>query len=202
MAFMSRTLSELCKLLAFKSIHNSIYHLQTEGLVEQFNHTWKSTHSSFSMNDSPVGCIREAWEEEPSNSHSEIQYVLDLRAKLHMLGWLSMENLLQAQDKQSRLHNRGTQQFTLGDKVLVLLPTSNSKLLAKWQGSFVVTWRVWDLNYEVRITNRGGACQLYHFNLLKHWNEVTLVELTAAVSEEDLGPEAAIQVNLLVLVTR
>lgn len=47
--------------------------------------------------------IREAWEERPSNSLSEIQYVMDLRAKLHTLGWLSMENLLQAQDKQHRL---------------------------------------------------------------------------------------------------
>lgn len=51
--------------------------------------------------------IREAWEEGPSNSGSEIQYVLDLRAKLHTLGWLSMENLLQAQDTQSQLYNRG-----------------------------------------------------------------------------------------------
>lgn len=52
--------------------------------------------------------IREAWEEGPSNSGSEIQYVMDLRAKLHTLERLSMENLLQAQDKQSRLYNRGT----------------------------------------------------------------------------------------------
>ncbi len=70
-----------------------------------------------------------------SNSHSEIQYVMDLRAKLHTLERLSMENLLQAQDRQSRLYNRGTRerQFTPGDKVLVLLPTSSSKLLTKWQ---------------------------------------------------------------------
>ncbi len=51
--------------------------------------------------------IKESWEEGPSNSRSEIQYVMDLRAKLHTLGRLSMENLLQAQDKQRRLYNRG-----------------------------------------------------------------------------------------------
>ncbi len=62
-----------------------------------------------------------------------------------------MENLLQAQDKQSRLYNRGTRlhNFAPKDKVLVLLPTSSSKLLAKWQGPFEVTQRVGDLNYEV-----------------------------------------------------
>ncbi len=85
--------------------------------------------------------LRETWEEGPSGSKNEIQHVLDLRTKLHTLGQLSMENLLQAQDKQSRLYNRGTRlcNFAPGDKVLVLLPTSSSKLLAKWQGPFEVT---------------------------------------------------------------
>ncbi len=90
-----------------------------------------------------------------------------------------MENLLQAQDKQMRLYNRGTRlrQFTPGDKVLVLLPTSSSKLLAKWQGPFVVTRRVGELDYEVKRTDRGDACQIYHLNLLKRWNEGTSVGL-------------------------
>ncbi len=67
--------------------------------------------------------LRETWEEGPSESKNEIQHVLDLRTKLHTLGQLSMENLLQAQDKQSRLYNRGTRlrNFAPGDKVLVLL---------------------------------------------------------------------------------
>ncbi len=79
--------------------------------------------------------LREAWEDRPSNSKNEIQYVLDLRTKLHTLGRHSMENLLQAQGRQSRLYNRGTRfrEFAPGEKVLVLLPTSSSKLLAKWQ---------------------------------------------------------------------
>ena len=39
---------------------------------------------------------------------NEIQYVMDLRAKLHTLGQLSRENLLEAQEHQQRLYNRGT----------------------------------------------------------------------------------------------
>ncbi len=148
--------------------------------------------------------IKESWEEGPSNSRSEIQYVMDLQAKLHTLGRLSMENLLQAQDKQRRLYNRGTRlrQFTPGEKVLVLLPTSSSKLLAKWQGPFVVTRRVGEFDYEVKRTDRGGACQIYHLNLLKRWNEGALVGLAAVVStEDDLGPEAAPKHNPLALVS-
>ncbi len=148
--------------------------------------------------------IKESWEEGPSNSRNEIQYVLDLRAKLHTLGRLSMENLLQAQDKQMRLYNRGTRlrQFTPGDKVLVLLPTSSSKLLAKWQGPFVVTRRVGELDYEVKRTDRGDSCQIYHLNLLKRWNEGTSVGLAAVVSnEDDLGPEAALKNHPFALVS-
>ncbi len=161
-AFMSRMLSELYELLGIKSIRTSVYHPQTDGLVERFNRTLKSIVSKFVIEDaknwdkllepllfavqgvpqastgfSPfellygrqlrgvLDVIKESWEEGPSNSRSEIQYVMDLQAKLHTLGRLSMENLLQAQDKQMRLYNRGTRlrQFTPGEKVLVF--TSN-----------------------------------------------------------------------------
>ncbi len=146
--------------------------------------------------------LRETWEEGPSGSKNEIQHVLDLRTKLHTLGHLSMENLLQAQDKQSRLYNRGTRlhNFASGDKVLVLLPTSSSKLLAKWQGPFEVTRRVGDLNYEVVRTDRSGARQIYHLNLLKKWSEVEPVMLPTAVSgEDDLGPEVITKIQSLTL---
>lgn len=141
--------------------------------------------------------IKENWE-GPSTSKNEIQHVLDLRAKLHTLGQLSRENLLQAQERQQRLYNRGARlrQFTPGEKVLVLLPSSSSKLLAKWQGPFVVTRRVGDVDYEVVRSDRGGATQIYHLNLLKAWREAESVSLVSSVSErEELGPEVPKSTN-------
>ncbi len=41
-AFMSRTIRELYELLGIKSIRTSVYHPQTDGLVERFNRTLKS----------------------------------------------------------------------------------------------------------------------------------------------------------------
>ncbi len=238
-AFMSRTIRELYGLLGIKSVRTSVYHPETDGLVERFNRTLKTMIRKFVHEDAknwdkwlepllfavrevpqastgfspfellygrqPRGVLdvlRETWEEGPSKSKNEIQHVLDLRTKLHTLGQLSMENLLQAQDKQSRIYNRGARlrNFTPGDKVLVLLPTSSSKLLAKWQGPFEVTRRVGDLNYEVVWTDRSGAHQIYHLNLLKKWNEVEPVMLATVVgSEEDLGPEASPKVPSLTL---
>uniref|UniRef100_A0AAQ4PTP4 ribonuclease H n=1 Tax=Gasterosteus aculeatus aculeatus TaxID=481459 RepID=A0AAQ4PTP4_GASAC len=226
---MSRTMRELYGLLGIKSIRTSVYHPQTDGLVERMNKTLKSMIRKFISEDernwdnwldpllfavrevpqastgfspfellfgrTPRGVldlIKESWEEGPSPGKNEIQYVLDLRAKLHTLGKMSRENLLQAQERQQRLYNRGARlrQFTPGEKVLVLLPSSNSKLLAKWQGPFEVTRQVGDVDYEVVRSDRGGATQIYHLNLLKAWREAESVALVSAVPErEELGPE-------------
>lgn len=91
-----------------------------------------------------------------------------------------MGNLLQAQGKQSRLCNTGTRLHEF----------------AKWQGPFEVAQQVWDLNYEVVRTDRSGAHQIYHLNLLKKWREAESVMLDTAVSgEEDLGPEVNTKVT-------
>ncbi|XP_061833118.2 uncharacterized protein [Nerophis lumbriciformis] len=230
-SFMSHTIKELCGLLGIKSIRTSVYHPQTDGLVERLNRTLKSVIRKFVHEDKPnwhkwldpllfavrevpqastgfspfellfgrkprgvLDLVKESWEEGPSPSKKEIQYVMDLRAKLHTLGHLSRENLLQAQERQQRLYNMGTQhrQFSPGEKVLALLPTSSSKLLVQWQGPFVVTRRVGDVDYEVRRSDRGGATQIYHLNLLKGWREAEPVSMVTAIAEsEELGPEVS-----------
>ncbi|XP_062418320.1 uncharacterized protein LOC134129059 [Pungitius pungitius] len=154
-SFMSRTLRELYGLLGIKSVRTSVYHPQTDGLVERMNRTLKSMIRKFISEDernwdqwldpllfavrevpqastgfspfellfgrSPRGVldlIKESWEEGPSPGKNEIQYVLDLRAKLHTLGRMSRENLLQAQERQQRLYDRGARlrEFTPGEK--------------------------------------------------------------------------------------
>ena len=81
------------------------------------------------MREVPQDLIKENWEEGSSDSKNEIQYVMDLRAKLHSLGVLLREHLHQAQENQKRLYDRGTRlrDLTQGDKVLVLLPTPGTK---------------------------------------------------------------------------
>jgi len=49
---MSRTLRKLYQLLGITSIHTSVYHPQTDGLVERFNKTLKSMLHKFVHEDS------------------------------------------------------------------------------------------------------------------------------------------------------
>ncbi len=65
---------------------------------------------------------------------------------------------------------------------------------------FEVTRRVGDLNYEVIRTDRSGARQIYHLNLLKKWSEVEAVMLATVVSgEDDLRPEVNTKIQSLTL---
>ena len=142
--------------------------------------------------------IKENREEGPSPSKNEIQHVMDLQAKVHTLGQFSQKNLLEAQEHQQLLYNRGTKlrQFSPGDKVLVLLPTSSTKLLDKWQGPFVVTQQVGEVDYEVQHTDREGAKKMYHLNLLNAWKEVVAVSLvTVDLERDELGPEVTRSTN-------
>ncbi|XP_060776904.1 uncharacterized protein LOC132886358 [Neoarius graeffei] len=233
---MSCTLHELYKLLGIKSIPTSVYHLQIDGLVEQFNQTLKDMICKFVHRDaknwdrwldplllavrevpqastgfSPfellyghkllgvLDIFKENWEEEPSQSKNEIQYVLDLRAKLHALSHITQENLLQAQEHQAHLYNRGAwlRELAPGDKVLIFLATSSSKLLAKWQGPFELTWQIVEVDYEVKPPDRADTCQIYHLNLLKPWREEIPVALVMVVLETaELGLEVSLKIAL------
>lgn len=50
-----------------------------------------------------------------------------------------------------------------------LLHYSTTKLFAKWQGPFKVTWQMNDEDYEVVPTNRAGARQIYYPNRGDWW---------------------------------
>ena len=60
------------------------------------------------------------------------------------------DHLRQAQQAQPWVYNRGAQLciFRPGDLVLVLVPTTECKFLAKWQGAYDVVVRVGEVNYS------------------------------------------------------
>lgn len=56
-----------------------------------------------------------------------------------------------------------------GQKVMLLLSTSNSKLLAQWQCPFCMLRHVRPVTYDFPHPEKGKASQVYHINLLKEW---------------------------------
>uniref|UniRef100_K7EX43 Gypsy retrotransposon integrase-like protein 1 n=1 Tax=Pelodiscus sinensis TaxID=13735 RepID=K7EX43_PELSI len=223
----SKLMAELCRLLNIKALRTSVYHPQTDGLVERFNRTLKGMLRRFveldpkdwdrllpallfavrevpqaSTGFSPfellygrqprgiLDLVREAWEEQDSRVKGTVPYILDLQKRLRTVGELAKENLLQAQNRQAQYYNRGAKSRTFqpGDRVLLLLPTPDSKLLAKWQGPFEVIRQVGPVDYEIRLSGKRKDKQIYHVNLLKKWNAREGMLVTLQQPEPELGP--------------
>ncbi|XP_075786849.1 uncharacterized protein LOC142829675 isoform X2 [Pelodiscus sinensis] len=220
-------MAELSRLLNIHPLRTTVYHPQTDGLVERFNQTLKTMLRKFVAEDprhwdkllpallfairevpqastgfSPfellygrqprgiLDLLRESWEEQESRVQGTVPYILQLRERLRKVGEFARANLLQAQEVQARYYNRGAKlrSFEPGDHVLVLLPSRESKLLARWQGPFEVVRRIGTVDYEVRLPGRRREVRLYHINLLKEWKTAEGLLVTPYPPDPELGP--------------
>src|SRR5260221_2407879 len=120
----------------------------------------------------PVQILKELWskEEVDPETKTPYQYVLELSQKLQDTCQLAHENLAQASKKAMTYYNRKTKAryFKEGDRVLLLLPTNNNKLLLTWNGPFRIKERVNDMDYRVDL---GHKTRMFHANLLKLYVE-------------------------------
>ncbi|XP_040292346.1 zinc finger protein 420-like [Bufo bufo] len=186
--FMSKVMKELCRLLNVKHLHTSVYHPQTDGLVERFNKTLKTMLKRAVSKDGkdwdlllpyvlfgvrevpqastgfspfkllygrhPRGLLdgtKEAWEQQPTPHKSVIEHIEKMQERIGTVLPIVRDHMEAAQLAQSQVYNRATQvrTFNLGDRVLLLVPTVDSKFLARWQGPYEVMEKVGPVNYKV-----------------------------------------------------
>ena len=84
----------------------------------------------------PLDILRETWEARGRSTESVVSYVIAMREKLSKMRELVQQNLKQSQAEQKAWYDRNawSRKFEPWMEDLVLLPTSTSKLLARWQG--------------------------------------------------------------------
>lgn len=145
----------------------------------------------------PLDLLKHKWEKTGATDAVEgqgvVQYVLQMRDRLEQYREEARLNLLEAQKAQKQWYDQQTRQreFKPGQKVLLLLPSSSSKLLAKWQGPFEVLRRMGPTTYEILHPEKGKWQQAYHVNLLKAWEErgsplsITSLLVPRVVEEDD-----------------
>lgn len=92
-----------------------------------------------------------------------------LKDKLQRLGEWAKANLLKAQQAQKGRYDKNVRLRELqpGDKVRLLLPSTDVKLLARWQGPYLVRRRIGEVNYEIEMPDRRDGLKVFHVNLLK-----------------------------------
>ena len=94
----------------------------------------------------PLQILRQLWTKEQAdpNTRTTYQYVVDLRNRLQETWDMAHDELRRSQVRQKRQFDHAARErtFKRGDKVLILLPTSDNKLLMQWKGTFEVVERV------------------------------------------------------------
>ncbi len=141
----------------------------------------------------PLDMLKEEWTAEKPAQCSVISYVLQMRDKLETFRTLAKENLQDAQKRQKVWYDNHAREKNLkpGQKVLVLLPSGACKLLAKWQGPYVITRKLGPVTYEILCPERKRPRQILHVNLLREFKERGLepkdqvVLMVRAVVEEE-----------------
>lgn len=121
----------------------------------------------------PLEVLKESWEgAHKSKKQNVLTYILKMREQLQKTTAQAQKNLLQSQAQQKEWYDKAarTRSFQPGDKVLLLLPTSENKLVAKWQGPYEVKRKVGPVTYEIEIPSRSQPLHIFHINMLKKWH--------------------------------
>ena len=142
----------------------------------------------------PMAILKELWTNEVPDDQvkSTYQYVLDLRDRLESTCDLARQNLQKASSRYKKYFDRRSKvrNMKIGDKVLVLLPTDNNKLLLQWKGPYTIVKKVGHVDYQIEV---GGKLKTFHANLLKHYVERNIVgNLLASVSSYEVGDDTQV----------
>ena len=101
---------------------------------------------------------------------------------------LAQEELTKNQTRYKRNYDKKTKDrlFNKGDKVLVMLPTNNNKLLMQWKGPYEIIQRMGDNSYKILVGNKEKN---YHANMLKKYY-AREDEVKTEIEKEDLKMSA------------
>ena len=96
---------------------------------------------------------------------------LSTQDKLRKMTELVQKDLTEAQGKQKSWYDKKAQvrEFQARDPVLILLPTSTSKLLAQWQGPYQVVKRMGKVTYLIDMHDRRKRRRVFHVNMLREF---------------------------------
>ncbi|XP_047475992.1 uncharacterized protein LOC125029857 [Penaeus chinensis] len=122
----------------------------------------------------PLALLRELWEGDreaiEDDTRTTYEYVVNLRERLQETCKLAQEELEKAGDSYQYYYDKRAREreVNVGDKVILLLPTSHNKLLLQWQGPFKVIKKANRYNYVLDV---NGTERKYHINMIKRYHE-------------------------------
>ena len=152
----------------------------------------------------PMAILKRLWTQDVPDPEikTTYQFVFDLKEKLEKTCQMAQQNLKTSSARYKKYYNSKARdrQLKAGDKVLVLLPTSNNKLLMQWKGPFVVTRKMSPFDYKVDVY---GKVKPFYINMLRLYTERmntdeqkdsnVLAEVSVAIIDIDQEEESKIE---------
>ena len=81
--------------------------------------------------------------------------------------------------------------LTEGEKVLVMLPTDNNKLLLRWKGPYIIKEKIGITDYRILM---GNKLRLFHVNMLRKYTMREPIKCSMAAIIDTLDcPELVIE---------
>lgn len=136
---------------------------------------------------SPLDVMREVWlygqPDAPKMGADVIAYLTELREQLQSVNEFAETQAVKQSRRHKLIYDRHSTArcLAVGDKCMVLIPTSNFKLFATWSGPYAVTRRVDEFNYELDLGHRKA---ILHINLLKKFHEANTSVNTVVVTDD------------------
>ena len=130
--------------------------------------------------------LREAWEgSSKASDESVVSYVISTQKKLKEMTDIVQENLGKVQTKQKTWYDKKARmrEFSVGDPVLMLLPTASSKLLAQCQDPYQVVKCLGKVSYLIDMHDKRKR-RVSHVNMLKEFRVRQPVETVAAENSD------------------
>ena len=121
----------------------------------------------------PLSIIKEEWEEfNPEEvKQSAISFILDARERLKKM--VSIANSKESNEKKRQKiyfdRNAKDRELKVHDKVFILLPTSENKLLAEWKGPYKISAKASPVDYSDKLSRK--TTKTFHINMMKKWHE-------------------------------
>jgi len=135
----------------------------------------------------PLSVLKDTWADDlgdpPVLPGNASEYLEKLKSDLQVGMGIAADNAEVAQRSYAHYYNLRSKakQFDVGDMVLVLMPDSTNKVVARWQGPGTVTAKLSPCSYRVALDT--GAVRTLHANHLRRF--VSRVASVGVIFEDD-----------------
>ncbi len=204
--FMSYVNKQFCSIFNIKHLRTTAYRPQSNGILERFHATLVSI-IVFALRNMPhrdhgytpfelvygrrtphvVRYMYEFWKEDRMDGVDVCTYMAELEQKLDVLRTDMQAKLREAKTKQRmKEDDKILRTFSVDDKVLFRTPGLSGKLESSWDGPFVITKCIGDLNYVIKKVKDGRQHKrVVHINHLKPFSEEFLIVNMVVVTSDE-----------------